>query len=95
MLPIYSLIFETTTGSPGLSEDFKYRGPGARDVMAAANISLASEPPSQREIEARQRRDRGGRKPSDLMVETFVSPGDESWGEEGGARSRRWVGLAG
>ena len=89
MPPIYSLIFETTTGSSCLSEDFKYRGPGTKDVMAAANISPDSEPPSQRELEARQRRDRGGRKPSDLMVETFVSPGDETWADRASASLMR------
>ena len=43
------------------------------------------EPMSHKELASLQRKDRGERKPSDIMVETFVSPGDESWAERAAA----------
>ena len=86
MPQVYTLVFETSIGAPSLSSQVEYRklNSSARR-MAASKEEADKEPMSHKELASLQRKDRGERKPSDIMVETFVSPGDESWAERAAA----------
>jgi len=82
----YTLIFETSVGAPTLGCDFLFQSPNSEALMASANFDPEDkEPMSHRDLEIKQRKDRGERKPSDIMIETFRHPGDESWAERASA----------
>ena len=85
-MPIaYGLTFETVTSAPALTSDIVY----SSSRMASANPNPAKEPQNYDEVVAQQRKERGQRKPSDIIVETFVQPGDESWAERAAASLAR------
>jgi len=85
----YTLIFETCVAAPKLGSDILYQSPNSESLMASANIDTDEEPMSHRDLESKQRKDRGERKPSDIMIETFKHPGDESWAERASASLMR------
>lgn len=87
MPQIYSLIFETSINAPSLKSDLRYQTDNCESIMSKA-VETSSEdkgPLSQKDFETKQRKDRGERKASDIMVETFRSPGDETWAEKAAA----------
>ena len=77
----YGLIFETVPSAPALSPDIEYSSsPATR--MASANPDPVKEAQQCDEL---QRKERGQRKPSDILVETFVQPGDQTWADRAAA----------
>eukprot|EP00092_Neocalanus_flemingeri_P021045 GFUD01022801.1.p1 GENE.GFUD01022801.1~~GFUD01022801.1.p1 ORF type:complete len:614 (-),score=210.70 GFUD01022801.1:48-1889(-) len=89
MTQTYGLTLETVTGAPSLSPDFIFSSSSSNSRMASANPDLGNEPQHHSEFVAQQQRERGQRKPSDIIVETFVRPGDESWAEKAAAALSR------
>ena len=85
MPQVYTLIFETESSkdAPSLSSDFQYLT-SAGSIMASATAD-SSEPLSYKEMEEKQKTDRGQRKASDIMIETYNSPADDTWAERAGA----------
>jgi len=81
MPQLYILVFETSLGAPSLSQVEYIKLNCIDKKMASSNQERDKEPMSQRDLASLQKKDRGERKPSDIMVETFVRPGDESWAE--------------
>jgi len=57
--------------------------------MASAAPDQEKELQNHSEVVAQQKKERGPRKPSDIIVETFVRPGDESWAEKASAALSR------
>jgi len=77
-MPIsYGLIFETITSAPSLSPDLEYSSPNTTR-MASANHAPDKDSNSLEELQIKER---GQRKPSDILVETIVKPGDQSWAD--------------
>merc|ERR1719410_1357585 len=89
MPQIYSLVFETIIGAPSLGSNIQYKTNCATDMASAATGDQDKEPISHKDLEIRQKKDRGERKPSDIMVETYIHPGDESWAERASASLMR------
>jgi len=90
MLPIYCLVVETTIGAPILSSGIHYKTSCATAPdMASAAGDQNKEPISHKDLEIKQKKDRGERKPSDIMVETYRNPGAETWAERASASLMR------
>eukprot|EP00092_Neocalanus_flemingeri_P012762 GFUD01013752.1.p1 GENE.GFUD01013752.1~~GFUD01013752.1.p1 ORF type:complete len:614 (-),score=212.76 GFUD01013752.1:76-1917(-) len=89
MLQTYGLTLEIVTGAPSLSPDFAFSSSSSNTRMASASPDPEKEPQNDSESVAQQQKERGQRKPSDIIVETFVRPGDESWAERAAAALSR------
>jgi len=86
-MPItYGLVFETVTELT-LSSDLEYQSPFSANM--ATSLPKTEESKSSNDINEQQRKERGQRKPSDIIVETFVQPGDETWAEKAAASLSR------
>ena len=87
MVQTYRLLFETIEEAPALDIEYK------AEKMASGGdfedkISFLSSPlPSV--LGEQQRKERGERKPTDIMVETINSPGDDSWARAASASLAR------
>ena len=94
MPQVYTLVIETSVGAPSLGSEIEYNkesegrmsysGCGGKEETASDR-----EPLSQRELASLQKKERGERKPSDIMVETFDRPGHDSWAERAAASLMR------
>ena len=81
MPQVYSLIFETSVSAPSLSSDIIYQASNTQPLLTTDSSLAESGPMSQKEVQSRQRQERGERRASDIVVESFRHPGDESWAD--------------
>ena len=81
MPQVYSLIFETSVSAPSLSSDIIYQASNTEPLLTTHSSLAESGPMSQKEVQSRQRQQRGERRASDIVVESFRHPGDESWAD--------------
>jgi BRCA1-associated protein len=72
----YRLLLETIEAAP--APDIEYLGMASGGEEPAAEVSFLS-PPLPSVLGEQQKRERGERKPTDIVVETILAPGDESW----------------
>ena len=86
MPQVYTLVIETSVGAPRLSREVEYNKP-SEPRMSGEETDKG--PLSQKELASLQKKERGERKPSDIMVETFDRPGHDSWAERAAASLMR------
>ena len=86
MPQVYTLVIETSVGAPRLSREVEYNKPSERRMSGE---ETDKGPLSQKELASLQKKERGERKPSDIMVETFDRPGHDSWAERAAASLMR------
>ena len=91
MVQTYRLLFETIEEAPALDIEYKAETMASGGDLvddSTSTISFLSSP-LRSVLGEQQRKERGERKPTDIMVETINNPGDESWARAASASLAR------